>query len=183
MSDYTPPKIWTWKQGNGGQFANINRPVAGSTHDKDLPVGKHPFQLYSMGTPNGQKVTIMFEELIEAGHTGAEYDAWTINIGEGEQFTSGFVGVNPNNPSQQTTYEQFDAVASLHIPIFVDGKLVYEVPTLQDVRAYAKSRVRTIRLESRRLENPHTLKVSLTDRYWKFKLEIADRAKSAEELS
>jgi GST-like protein len=97
MSDYTPPKVWTWKPGNGGQFANINRPVSGATHDKELPVGKHPFQLYSLATPNGQKVTIMFEELLAAGHTGAEYDAWLIKINEGQQFGSGFVAINPNS--------------------------------------------------------------------------------------
>ncbi|MFA5964636.1 MAG: glutathione-dependent disulfide-bond oxidoreductase [Sphingomonas sp.] len=96
-TDYTPPKVWTWNKENGGRFANINRPVAGATHDKELPVGKHPFQLYSLGTPNGVKVTIMFEELLELGHTGAEYDAWLINIGEGDQFGSGFVAINPNS--------------------------------------------------------------------------------------
>ena len=96
-SDYTPPKVWTWNKASGGRFANINRPVAGATHDKELPVGRHPFQLSSLGTPNGQKVTIMFEELLAAGHTGAEYDAWLINIGQGEQFGSGFVAVNPNS--------------------------------------------------------------------------------------
>src|SRR5262245_35829771 len=96
-SDYVPPAVWTWKPGNGGQFANINRPVSGPTHDKDLPVGRHPFQLYSLATPNGQKVSIMFEELLAAGHTGAEYDAWLIKINEGEQFGSGFVAVNPNS--------------------------------------------------------------------------------------
>ena len=95
--DYTPPKVWTWEQGNGGAFASINRPTAGATHEKELPVGKHPFQLYSLGTPNGQKVTIMLEELLAAGHKGAEYDAWLINIGEGQQFGSGFVAVNPNS--------------------------------------------------------------------------------------
>jgi GST-like protein len=94
---YTPPKVWTWQKPNGGQFASINRPIAGSTHDKDLPVGKHPFQLYSLATPNGQKVTIMFEELLAAGHKGAEYDAWPVKIGDGEQFGSGFVSVNPNS--------------------------------------------------------------------------------------
>lgn len=94
---YTPPDVWTWTPGNGGQFANINRPVAGATHDKDLPVGKHPFQLYSLATPNGVKVTVMFEELLEAGHKGAEYDAWLIRINEGDQFGSGFVAVNPNS--------------------------------------------------------------------------------------
>ena len=94
---YTPPKVWSWENENGGEFANINRPIAGPTHEKDLPVGKHPFQLYSLGTPNGQKVTIMFEELLAAGHSGAEYDAWLIQIGDGEQFGSGFVEVNPNS--------------------------------------------------------------------------------------
>ena len=94
---YTPPDVWTWTPGNGGQFANINRPVAGATHDKVLPVGKHPFQLYSLATPNGVKVTVMFEELLAAGHTGAEYDAWLIRINEGDQFGSGFVAVNPNS--------------------------------------------------------------------------------------
>ncbi len=98
MSDsYTPPKVWTWNKGNGGQFANINRPIAGATHEKELPVGKHPIQLYSLGTPNGQKVTILLEELLAAGHTGAEYDAWLVKIGAGEQFGSGFVGANPNS--------------------------------------------------------------------------------------
>ncbi|WBU51923.1 glutathione-dependent disulfide-bond oxidoreductase [Paracoccus sp. SCSIO 75233] len=95
--DYTPPKIWTWEPGNGGKFANINRPVSGATHDKQSPVGKHPIQLYSLATPNGQKVTIMLEELLARGHSGAEYDAWLIDIGEGDQFGSGFVSVNPNS--------------------------------------------------------------------------------------
>ncbi len=94
---YTPPKVWTWTPGNGGQFANINRPTAGATHDKELPVGKHPFQLYSLATPNGVKVTVMLEELLAAGHSGAEYDAWLIRINEGDQFGSGFVAVNPNS--------------------------------------------------------------------------------------
>ena len=95
-ADYTPPKIWTWNKENGGRFANINRPIAGATHEKDLPVGRHPLQLYSLATPNGQKVTIMLEELLAAGHAGAEYDAWLISIG-GDQFGSGFVAVNPNS--------------------------------------------------------------------------------------
>jgi GST-like protein len=95
--EYTPPRVWKWEQPSGGQFANINRPIAGPTHDKDLPVGKHPFQLYSLATPNGQKVSIMFEELLELGHRDAEYDAWPIRIGEGDQFSSGFVDVNPNS--------------------------------------------------------------------------------------
>ena len=97
-SEYTPPEIWTWNQGaSGGRFANINRPVAGATHEKALPVGKHPLQLYSLGTPNGVKVTIMLEELLAAGHPGAEYDAWLVRINEGDQFGSGFVGANPNS--------------------------------------------------------------------------------------
>lgn len=95
---YTPPKVWTWKQGeNGGRFANINRPVSGPTHQKELPVGKHPLQLYSLATPNGVKVTVMLEELLAAGHKGAEYDAWLIKINEGDQFGSGFVSANPNS--------------------------------------------------------------------------------------
>src|SRR5438270_7279030 len=96
-SQYVPPKVWISNKPSGGRFANINRPIAGPTHDKELPVGKHPFQLYSLGTPNGVKVTIMFEELLELGHKDAEYDAWLINIGEGDQFGSGFVSVNPNS--------------------------------------------------------------------------------------
>ncbi|WP_158971753.1 glutathione-dependent disulfide-bond oxidoreductase [Chachezhania sediminis] len=98
MTDtYVPPKVWTWEKPSGGNFASINRPVSGPTHDKELPVGKHPHQLYSLATPNGVKVNILFEELLAAGHEDAEYDAWLINIGEGEQFGSGFVGVNPNS--------------------------------------------------------------------------------------
>jgi len=96
-SDYTPPKVWTWNKPSGGQFASINRPIAGATHEKDLPVGRHPLQLYSLATPNGVKVTIMLEELLALGHVGAEYDAWLIKIGDGEQFGSGFVAVNPNS--------------------------------------------------------------------------------------
>ena len=94
---YVPPKVWVWEQENGGEFARINRPIAGPTHDKKLSVGKHPFQLYSLATPNGVKVTVMLEELLAAGHSGAEYDAWLINIGEGDQFGSGFVDINPNS--------------------------------------------------------------------------------------
>jgi GST-like protein len=95
--DYTPPAVWTWNKENGGRFANINRPIAGPTHDKDLPVGRHPLQLYSLATPNGIKVTIMLEELLALGHAGAEYDAWLIRIGNGDQFSSGFVAANPNS--------------------------------------------------------------------------------------
>ena len=94
---YTLPTVWTWDEPSGGTFANINRPVAGPTHDGELPVGKHPFQLYSLATPNGQKVSIMLEELLERGHSGAEYDAWPIRIGDGDQFSTGFVAINPNS--------------------------------------------------------------------------------------
>ncbi|EEW57287.1 glutathione S-transferase, N- domain [Ruegeria sp. TrichCH4B] len=99
MSDltYTPPKVWTWEQESGGQFASINRPIAGATHDQELPVGEHPFQLYSLATPNGVKVTVMLEELLAAGIKEAEYDAWLIKIGDGDQFGSGFVEINPNS--------------------------------------------------------------------------------------
>jgi GST-like protein len=99
MSDptYTPPAVWTWEQSSGGKFANINRPIAGATHDKELPVGKHPLQLHSLATPNGVKVTIMLEELLAMGFEGAEYDAYLVNIGEGDQFSSGFVDINPNS--------------------------------------------------------------------------------------
>jgi GST-like protein len=96
-SDYIPPKVWTWNKPSGGRFATINRPIAGPTHDKELPVGRHPLQLYSLATPNGVKVTVMLEELLALGHRGAEYDAWLIKIGDGDQFGSGFVAVNPNS--------------------------------------------------------------------------------------
>ena len=97
LSEYTPPSVWAWDKNNGGRFANINRPIAGATHDKDLPVGKHPLQLYSLATPNGVKVTVMLEELLALGHAGAEYDAWLIKISDGDQFGSGFVAANPNS--------------------------------------------------------------------------------------
>ncbi len=96
-TEYTPPKVWTWNKESGGRFANINRPIAGPTHDKELPVGKHPLQLYSLGTPNGVKVTVLLEELLATGHSGAEYDAWLINIGSGDQFGSDYVAANPNS--------------------------------------------------------------------------------------
>jgi len=96
-NDYSPPRVWTWDAESGGKFARINRPIAGATHDRALPVGEHPFQLYSLATPNGVKVTILFEELLQLGHAGAEYDAWHISIEEGEQFGSGFVAINPNS--------------------------------------------------------------------------------------
>lgn len=97
MTEYSPPKVWVWNKGGGGAFASTNRPIAGPTHNKVLPVGKHPLQLYSLATPNGVKVTTMLEELLALGHKGAEYDAWLIRIGEGDQFGSGFVDVNPNS--------------------------------------------------------------------------------------
>ncbi|MGR3889757.1 glutathione-dependent disulfide-bond oxidoreductase [Pseudomonas sp. 1152_12] len=97
MTEYVPPKVWTWDTESGGTFASINRPIAGATHEQDLPLGKHPLQLYSLATPNGQKVTILLEELLALGHVGAEYDAWLIKIGDGDQFGSGFVAVNPNS--------------------------------------------------------------------------------------
>jgi GST-like protein len=96
-SEYIPPKVWAWNKSNGGRFAKINRPISGPTHEKDLPVGRHPLQLYSLGTPNGVKVTVMLEELLALGHRAAEYDAWLVNIGDGDQFGSGFVAVNPNS--------------------------------------------------------------------------------------
>jgi GST-like protein len=96
-SEYTPPAVWVWDKANGGKFASTNRPIAGATHDKELPIGRHPLQLYSLATPNGQKVSIMLEELLALGHSGAEYDAWLIRIGDGDQFGSGFVSVNPNS--------------------------------------------------------------------------------------
>ncbi|GAC1411758.1 MAG: glutathione-dependent disulfide-bond oxidoreductase [Burkholderiaceae bacterium] len=117
---YTPPKVWIWDQKNGGKFASINRPVAGATHDKDLPVGRHPLQLYSMATPNGVKVTVMLEELLALGHGAAEYDAWLIRISDGDQFGSGFVGANPNSKipalvdhSGQTPVRVFESGAIL----------------------------------------------------------------------
>jgi GSH-dependent disulfide-bond oxidoreductase len=118
---YVPPKIWTWDTANGGQFANINRPVSGATHDKELPVGKHPIQLYSMGTPNGVKVTIMLEELLAAGHAGAEYDAWMISIGAGDQFGSGFVSVNPNSKIPAMVDRSIDP----HVNLFESGSMLF----------------------------------------------------------
>ncbi|MDR7031951.1 glutathione-dependent disulfide-bond oxidoreductase [Mesorhizobium sp. BE184] len=140
MTDaYTPPKVWTWEKASGGQFANINRPIAGPTHDKELPIGKHPFQLYSLGTPNGQKVTIMLEELLAAGHKGAEYDAWLIRINEGDQFGSGFVEINPNSKipalmdrSGPTPIRVFESGAIL---MHLAEKFAAFLPTEQPARA------------------------------------------------
>lgn len=120
LSDYTPAKIWTWDKESGGRFASINRPISGATHDKDRPVGEHPMQLYSLGTPNGVKVTIMLEELLAAGHAGAEYDAWLINIGEGDQFSSGFVEANPNSKIPALMDHSEDP----HVRIFESGAIL-----------------------------------------------------------
>src|ERR1700728_855459 len=119
-TDYVPPKVWTWNKPSGGQFANINRPVAGATHEKTLPIGRHPLQLYSLATPNGVKVTTMLEELLALGHRGAEYDAWLIKIGEGEQFGSGFVAVNPNSKIPAL----MDRSESTPIRVFESGSIL-----------------------------------------------------------
>jgi GST-like protein len=119
-AEYVPAKVWEWKQGSGGRFANINRPIAGSTHEKDLPVGKHPMQLYSLATPNGVKVTVMLEELLALGHAGAEYDAWLIRINEGDQFSSGFVGANPNSKIPAL----MDHSASKPVRVFESGAIL-----------------------------------------------------------
>ncbi len=118
--DYTPPKVWEWNKENGGRFANINRPIAGATHDKELPVGRHPLQLYSLATPNGVKVTVMLEELLALGHSGAEYDAWLIRIGDGDQFGSGFVAVNPNSKIPAL----MDRSGSAPIRVFESGAIL-----------------------------------------------------------
>ncbi|MEM6810034.1 MAG: glutathione-dependent disulfide-bond oxidoreductase [Pseudomonadota bacterium] len=122
MSDntYTPPKVWTWDAESGGKFANINRPISGATHDKELPVGEHPHQLYSLATPNGVKATVMFEELLAAGHESAEYDAWLINIGEGDQFGSGFVDINPNSKIPAL----LDRSTDPHTRVFESGSIL-----------------------------------------------------------
>ena len=119
-SEYVPPKVWTWSKPSGGQFANINRPISGPTHEKELPVGRHPLQLYSLATPNGVKVTIMLEELLASGHKGAEYDAWLIKIGDGDQFGSGFVGVNPNSKIPAL----MDRSAAKPIRVFESGAIL-----------------------------------------------------------
>jgi GST-like protein len=138
-SEYIPPKVWTWEKASGGTFSNINRPIAGATHEKELPVGKHPLQLYSLGTPNGQKVTIMLEELLALGHSGAEYDAWLIKIGEGDQFSSGFVEINPNSKipalmdrSEPTPIRVFESGAIL---VYLAEKFGAFLPTDRPARA------------------------------------------------
>ena len=137
--DYTPPEIWTWDAENGGHFASINRPVAGATHDKALPVGKHPFQLYSLATPNGVKVTIMFEELLALGITDAEYDAWLIRIEDGDQFGSGFVGVNSNSKIPAL----MDYSAKTPIRIFESGAILLYLAEKFDVFLPSDSAART----------------------------------------
>ncbi len=127
MSDntpYSPPEVWTWDKESGGKFASINRPIAGATHEKELPVGRHPMQLYSMATPNGVKVTVMLEELLAAGHRGAEYDAWLIKIGDGDQFGSGFVGVNPNSKIPALMDHSGQANGNQPIRIFESGAIL-----------------------------------------------------------
>ena len=128
---YTPPEVWTWDAESGGRFASINRPIAGATHDKELPIGKHPLQLYSQGTPNGVKVTVMLEELLALGHTGAEYDAWMIKIGDGSQFSSGFVSVNPNSkiPALVDTNTGVNIFESGSILIYLAEKFDAFLPT------------------------------------------------------
>ncbi|MFE0014076.1 glutathione-dependent disulfide-bond oxidoreductase [Mesorhizobium sp. NPDC059054] len=138
QSAYTPPKVWTWNKANGGAFASTNRPIAGPTHDKELPIGKHPLQLYSLGTPNGVKVTVMLEELLAAGHGGAEYDAWLIKI-DGEQFGSGFVDVNPNSkiPAlvDRSGKEPIRVFESGAILVYLAEKFGAFLPTEQPARA------------------------------------------------
>jgi GST-like protein len=138
-AEYTPPKIWTWNKPNGGTFASVNRPIAGPTHDKALPVGRHPLQLYSLATPNGQKVTIMLEELLALGHTGAEYDAWLIRIGDGDQFGSGFVEVNPNSKipalMDRSGPEPVRVFESGSILVYLAEKFGALLPTTQPARA------------------------------------------------
>ena len=143
MSDtYTPPKVWTWDQESGGRFANINRPIAGATHEKELPVGEHPLQLYSLATPNGVKVTVLLEELLEAGHD-AEYDAWLVNIGEGNQFGSGFVAINPNSkiPAllDRSTPEPTRVFESAAILVYLAEKFRAFLPTDPTQRAECMS--------------------------------------------
>lgn len=138
-SPYTPPDIWSWNKANGGKFANINRPIAGATHDKPLPVGRHPLQLYSLATPNGVKVTVMLEELLALGHRGAEYDAWLIRINEGDQFGSGFVAVNPNSkiPAllDRSGPEPIRVFESGAILLYLAEKFGALLPTEQPARA------------------------------------------------
>ena len=140
---YTPPEVWTWQQPNGGQFASINRPVAGATHDKPLPVGQHPLQLYSLATPNGVKVTVMLEELLALGHAGAEYDAWLIRIQQGEQFGSGFVGVNPNSKIPALMDNSPAATGGQPVRVFESGAILLYLATKFGALLPADSATRT----------------------------------------
>jgi len=140
---YTPPKVWTWQQPNGGQFASINRPVAGATHDKPLPVGQHPLQLYSLATPNGVKVTVMLEELLALGHAGAEYDAWLIRIQQGDQFGSGFVGVNPNSKIPALMDNSPAATGGQPVRVFESGAILLYLATKFGALLPADSATRT----------------------------------------
>jgi len=155
--DYALPKVWTWNKPNGGRFANINRPIAGPTHDKDLPVGHHPLQLYSQGTPNGVKVTVMLEELLALDHSGAEYDAWLIRIDQGDQFGSGFVALNPTPRSRLWWTKQPDACSGIRVWCHLDiprEKFGVFLPTENRARANAYrgcSGSREARLTLRRL--------------------------------
>lgn len=139
MAEYIPPKVWTWDSESGGRFANINRPISGATHEKDLPVGKHPHQLYSLATPNGVKVTVMFEELLARGHSDAEYDAWLINIQEGNQFGSGYVELNPNSKipvlSDHSTSPSTRVFESASILFYLAEKFGAFLPTAGKARA------------------------------------------------
>ena len=143
MPEYTPPKVWTWEQGNGGRFANINRPIAGPTHEKELPVGEHALQLYSLATPNGVKVTILLEELLQLGFEAAEYDAWIINIGEGNQFGSNFVAINPNSkiPAllDRSTPKPTRVFESAAILVYLAEKFASFLPTETSARAECMS--------------------------------------------
>ncbi|PIV74598.1 MAG: glutathione-dependent disulfide-bond oxidoreductase, partial [Rhodobacteraceae bacterium CG17_big_fil_post_rev_8_21_14_2_50_65_11] len=138
QTSYEPPKVWTWDKESGGTFASTNRPIAGPTHDKDLPVGKHPFQLYSLATPNGVKVTVMFEELLAAGHD-AEYDAWFIHIGEGDQFGSGFTAVNPNSKIPAMV----DRSGSEPVNVFESGSILMHLAEKFDAFLPASGPART----------------------------------------
>ena len=142
-SDYVPPKVWKWENQSGGKFTNINRPIAGATHEKELPVGKHPLQLYSLGTPNGIKVTVLLEELLSLGHEGAEYDAFLINIGEGDQFSSGFVDINPNSkiPAllDQSTEPSTRVFESAAIMLYLAEKFGEFIPEDSSARAECMS--------------------------------------------
>ncbi len=143
MPEYAPPKVWTWEQGNGGRFANINRPIAGPTHEKELPVGEHALQLYSLATPNGVKVTILLEELLQLGFEAAEYDAWIINIGEGNQFGSNFVAINPNSkiPAllDRSTPKPTRVFESAAILVYLAEKFASFLPTETSARAECMS--------------------------------------------